>query len=116
MTKSEAISLLRRYRREELFRPSSRLARISVTYRKSGYIEEIYSRMLALEMIRRINEAPEGIDALDVIRDFYYWMDDMVTQSENPRTWAFASTMENEAGEILRYLRRKEKMHDSTKG
>ena len=116
MTKSEAISLLRRYRREQLFKPSPRLARISLVYRNSSYIEEIYSRTLVLELIRKVNEAPEDADPLSVIRDFYYFMDDMVCESVNPSTWAFASTLENETGDILRYLRWKEKMNDSTGG
>jgi len=50
---------------------------------------------------------------MDVIIDFYYRMDDIVCESEQSRTWTFASTMENCCADILRYLREKEKNEDA---
>lgn len=109
MTKQEAISLLRRYRRNQLFKPSPRLARLFRSYRENEYISEIWARFLVRTLIQRIQQASNGTNPIEVVRDFYYQMDDVLCESENPRIWAFASTMENEAGDILRYLRRKER-------
>lgn len=99
MTREEAVSLLRRYRRNETYTPSKRLFGWKLNYE---FMRTVYERMLILELIRRIKTTDQN--PLNVVRDFYYKMDDILCESENPKTWAFASTMENCAADIARYL------------
>lgn len=104
MTREEAISYLRRYRRTDTYKPSKALFGWRNNYQ---FEEAVYARYLVLELIERISHSSE--DPIEVVRSFYYWMDDMLCTSENGRTWAFSSLMENCCSDILRYLRRKEK-------
>jgi len=108
MTREEVISWLRRYRRDETYKPSKRLFGWKLNY---DFMRASYERFLVLELIRRINDSLK--EPMDVIIDFYYRMDDIVCESEQSRTWTFASTMENCCADILRYLREKEKNEDA---
>lgn len=99
MTREEAISLLRRYRRDETYVPSKKLFGWQRNYE---FDRAVYERMLVLELIRKIKTTDKS--PISVVRNFYYKMDDMVCESDSAKTWAFASTMENCAGDILRYL------------
>ena len=108
MTREEAVSWLRRYRRDETYKPCKTLFGWKLNY---DFMRASYERYLILELIRRIDDSLK--DPIDVVADFYYWMDDMVCNSEEKRTWAFASTMENCCVDILRYLREKERNEDA---
>ena len=103
MTKEEAVSALRRYRREEVYTPSRKL----LGWKTSTYEfnRAVYERFLVLELIREIKESNRN-SPIDVVRDFYYKMDDILCESEQRRTWSFTSTMENCAHDMLIYLER----------
>lgn len=103
MTREEAVSWLRQYRRNDTYKPSRQLFGWRSNY---DFNRAVYERYLILELIDRIKQS--SIPPIEVVRRFYYDMDDILCESENSRTWAFASTMENCAGDILRYLRGKE--------
>ncbi len=100
MTRGEAVSLLRRYRRDETYVPSKRLFGWRRNYE---FDRAVYERRLVLELIRKIQSSDR--EPISVVRDFYYKMDDLLCESDNAKTWAFVSTMENCAADILRYLR-----------
>ncbi len=104
MTREEAISWLRRYRRYETDCPSRKLFGWRNNY---DFNRAVYERYLILELIDRIKRT--FIPPIEVIRQFYYEMDDVLCESENAETWAFASIMENCAQDILQFLREKEK-------
>lgn len=108
MTREEAISLLRRYRREV---PRYNLQFWSGFGTRFNYHanKSVYERFLVMELIRRINESDQ--DPIEVVRDFYYFMDDILCESEDlkPVAHYFESLMENMTGDILRCLREKEK-------
>ena len=100
MTQDEAVSLLRRYRRRDTYVPSKKLFGWKLNYE---FVRAVYERMLVLELIREIKSTERP--PMSVVQDFYYKMDDILCESENSKTWAFASIMENCAADILRYLR-----------
>lgn len=107
MTREEAVSCLREYRRKSMCRSSKQLFGWRPNY---DFNKTVYERYLILELIKRINQS--SMPPVEVIRQFYYEMDDMLCESECSKTWAFASTMENCAGDILRYLRGREKENE----
>ncbi len=100
MTREEAVSLLRRYRRDETYVPSKQLFGWQ---RNHEFDRAVYERMLVLELIRNIKSTDQ--EPISIVQDFYYKMDDILCESDCAKTWAFASTMENCAADILRYLR-----------
>lgn len=102
MTKEEAISALRRYRREETFPPSRRM--LGGGKRCYEFNRAVYERYLVLELIHRIMDSP--LPPIEVVRRFYWAMDDIICESERRRTWAFVSIMENCAHDIVIYLQR----------
>lgn len=107
MTREEAVSWLRQYRKNNTYKPSKQLFGWRGTYE---FNRSVYERYLVLHLIERIKHS--SMSPIEVIRGFYYEMDDLVCESENSKTWAFASTMESCAGDILVYLRGKEKEHE----
>ena len=107
MTKEECIAWLRQYRRKETDAPTKKLLNWK---RNAQFDRAVYERFLVQELIGRIQRS--RLPPIEVVRRFYYQMDDILTESENPGTWAFASTIENCAGDILRYLREKERCKD----
>lgn len=100
MTKDRAIALLGRYRQEETVVPSGRLFGWNGGYE---FNRNVYARYLISDLQRRICES-DG-DPIEVVRGVYSALDDILCGSESRITWAFASTMENIAGDILRFLR-----------
>ena len=102
MTKDKAVSLLRRYRREETYVPSIKL--LGWKKRTYEFNRAVYERFLILELIRQIKESDLG--PMTVVRNFYYKMDDVMCESENHKTWEFTSIMENCAHDIVVYLER----------
>ena len=107
MTREQAIFWLRQYRRKEVYQPTSNL--FGQFWKNSSYefMKTSYERSLIPELIDRIKHSSK--DPIEVVRDFYYWMDDMVCESEEKSIWDFASTMENICSDILHYLREKER-------
>ena len=102
MTKEEAISLLRRYRREETYAPSiNLLGWKKVTY---DFKRSVYERYLILELIRRIKES--NCLPTVIVQSFYSFMDEMIGDSDHSRTWEFASYMEMCMKDILIYFQR----------
>lgn len=119
MTKEEAVSWLRRYRRDRIqygVKPWSTNWKLKNNF----FNQYVYERYLVLELIRRINESP--LPPIEVVRNFYHFIDDILCESDDGQfiTHYFSSIMENCAGDILRYLRekdsadnRKEKKNDT---
>lgn len=103
MTQEEAVSWLRQYRRNDTYKPSRQLFGWRSNY---DFNRAVYERYLILELIDRIKQS--SIPPIEVVRRFYYDMDDILCESENSITWTFASYMENSTRDILNYLRRKE--------
>lgn len=100
MTKDRAIALLGRYRQEETVVPSKRLFGWNGSYE---FNYNVYARYLVTDLQKRIRESDD--DPIEVVRRVYHTLDDILCESESRITWAFASTMENIAGDILRFLR-----------
>lgn len=102
MTKAEAVSWLRRYRRG---------IRISPVYRPMGrrdgvFTAHVYERHLILWLIGRIWESDR--DPIETVQKIYWDMDMFLLGSANPYTNDFLKRMEKAAGDILDYLREKE--------
>lgn len=100
MTKEEAIGYLRRYRREMFDRPSKTTFGWRLNYE---FEKAVYGRFLIQNLINWIAESEKP--PMAVVQEFYDSMDDILLSSENGKTWAFASIMENCTGDILLYLR-----------
>lgn len=98
LNRNEAIYWLRHYIRDEGCRRFS--------WRDDNLRKSVYAHQLTLELMQRIRHSDEA--PIEVVRRFYYEMDDLLCKSENRLTWAFAGTMENLIADILRYLRSKE--------
>lgn len=103
MTQDEAVLWLRQYRRCDTYVPSPALFGGKKNYE---FTKAVYERWLVLDLIEQIKKT--SLPPMEVIRRFYYDMDDLITESENPITWSFASIMENSARDIMNWLRRKE--------
>lgn len=95
-SKNEAIRLLeldKQYRQGTLKFP--------VTKRKFNF--QAYAIFLIDELIKRIRSSEET-DPIRIICQFMDYMDDMVTESNNKRTWVFAGLMRDAARDILEHL------------
>lgn len=106
MTCDEAVSLLRRYRRDAYtYNPRF----LAMKERDALFVNQVYGRFLAEELIRRMKASEKS--PLTVVHDFYTMMDDMLCETDDDHfeTLRFARQMEHETGNILRYLREKEK-------
>lgn len=108
MTREKAISYLWQYMKDETFLPTKRLLGWKINY---DYERAVYERFLVRELIRAIEKT--DCDPIETVRRVYYGMDELISKSEECRTWAFASIIGNCAADILRYLRRKEKNEDA---
>lgn len=101
MMQEEAISLLRRYRRNVYQRHSG-----SVTFLKRDvYFQTcVYGRYLVSELIRKIHESED--DPIQVVSRAYSELDDILGDSDDDHfeTHRFAARMEHECGNVLRYL------------
>lgn len=101
LTKEGAIRLLWRYYDTECMKPTKQLYAWKLNY---DFIRASYEEILIDDLIQRIRDS--NMDPMDVIRAFYYEMSDVIAKSERRLTWAFASTLENCIGDILRYIRK----------
>lgn len=106
MTREEAISLLRRYRRT-VYRYNPKF----VLYTKQNALFQkcVYGRFLIDEIIRKIRYSQAG--PIDVVYDIYSKLDWILGESDDDHfeTHKFAAVVEYEAGNILRYLKSVEK-------
>lgn len=106
MTREEAISLLRRYRRTA-YRYNSRF----IVFAKRNVLFQtcVYGRCLVDEMIREIRYSEE--EPIKIVYDIYSDFDRVLGESDDDHfeTHRFAALMEHEAGNILRYLKTVEK-------
>ena len=102
MTQEEAISLLRRYRRN-VYRCNS--SSVIFPKRNACFQTCIYGRYLLSELIRRILESED--DPIQVVSQAYAELDYILRDSDDDHfeTHRFAAKMEYECGEVLRYLR-----------
>lgn len=102
MTREEAISLLRRYRRT-VYRYNSRY--VPFTKQDTLFKTCVYGRFLIDEMIRKIRYSEDG--PIETVYDIYSDLDWVLGESDDDHfeTHRFAALMEYEAGNILRYLK-----------
>jgi len=101
MTKERAISLLRRYRQEELS-PPEHYCLATWTMRKFGY--NIYARYLSEEMIRKIKSVPETENPVETIHRYICWIDEIRVNRGNPITDRFVGDVICIADSIQQYL------------
>lgn len=106
MTQEEAISLLRRYRRD-VYRYKPQYIRF--TKRDNLLMTCVYGRTLVDEIIRRIQHSTRN--PIDIVYDIYSEFDSVLGESDDDHfeTHRFASLVGHEAGNILRYLKGIEK-------
>ena len=70
------------------------------------WLRAVYERQLVLDLICRIREA--NTDPIETVKAYFYWMDDILVNSDRPLVWGFASIIEQCCADILVYLRKKE--------
>lgn len=106
MTREEAVSLLRRYRRT-VYRYNPKFT--PFTKRDTLFQTCVYGRFLIDEVIRKIRCAEDS--PIEVVCDIYFNLDLVLGESDDDHfeTHRFAALMEQEAGNILRYLKTVEK-------
>lgn len=106
MTRDEAASVLRRYRRS-VFRYNEKYMIFSK--RNTLFRECVYGKILVDEIIRRIRESNE--DPIKVVSRLYSKLDSILGDSDDDHfeTHAFAALMEYLTGDILQYLQKIEK-------
>lgn len=106
MTREEAISLLRRYRRT-VYRYDPKF----IAFHKWDILFQtcVHGRFLVDEMIRSIRHSEGG--PIETVYDIYSKLDEVLGESDDDHfeTHRFAALMEDEAGNILRYLKIVEK-------
>lgn len=102
MTQEEAISLLRRYRRN-VYRCNPHFV---IFPKKNGCFQTcVYGGYLVRELIRKIHESEDV--PIQVVSRAYSELDDILGDSDDDHfeTHRFAAKMEHECGNVLRYLR-----------
>lgn len=106
MTREEAISLLRRYRKA-VYRYNPKF--IIFTKQNAMFRTCVYGKFLVDEMIRKIRYSDK--DPIKVVYGIYSNLDWILGESDDDHfeTHRFAALMEHEAGNILRYLKTIEK-------
>ncbi len=106
ITREEARSLLRRYRREAYrYNPKA-----VIFPRRNEYLETcVYGDYLICELIRKISASTA--DPIQIVSLMYMELDDILGDSDDDHfeTHRFAARMEQECGNILRYLRTAER-------
>ena len=107
-TREEAVSLLRRYRRD-VYRSRPKRELFTMKQYDAVVYSCVYGRYLVDELIRRIRCTDEP--PIHVVYDLYSALDDVLSESDDDHfeTHRFAAIMEHEAGNILRYLKTIEK-------
>lgn len=105
MTKEEAISHLRHYRRMACVRHSC----ATFTCQQNHFKRCVYRDYLISELIRRINQSEE--DPIRVVSNFAWELEYILGEADDSHfeTLAFTRVMESEACCIERSLREKEK-------
>lgn len=101
MTKERAVSLLRRYRQEELS-PPEHYCLETWTMREFGY--NVYARYLSGEMIRKIKSAPETESPIETVNHYICWMDNVRVNRGNPITDKFVKNVICIVDSIQQYL------------
>ena len=106
-TREEAVSLLRRYRRD-VYRSRPKRELFTMKQYDAVVYTCVYGRYLVDELIRRIRCTDEP--PIHVVYDLYSALDDVLSESDDDHfeTHSFASLLENECGDILRYLKHME--------
>lgn len=105
MTREEAISLLRRYKRD-VYGCDRKL--FDFRGEKTRFKISVYGRFLCDRLICEIRNSKDG--PIEVVHDYYSMFDDVLCESDDDHfgTHNFARILEYEAGQILRYLRKEE--------
>ena len=101
MTREEAISLLRRYRRD-VYRYNEKTV---IFPKRNAYFKIcVYGRFLVDDLIRKIMHSYD--DPIRVVSRRYSELDEILGDSDDDHfeTHAFAALMEYECGNVLRYL------------
>ena len=103
MTREKAISALRRYKRTA-YRCNDTLV-IFPMKRSSYWITCVYGQYLVDALIGRIRNS--SLDPIEVVGQLYSDLDTVLGESDDDHfeTHQFASIMEYEAGNIMRYLK-----------
>lgn len=106
MTRDEAVSILRRYRRSA-FRFQEKY--VIFPKRNALFRECVYGKILVDEIIRQIRESDD--DPIRIVSRLYSKLDFILGDSDDDHfeTHAFAALMEYLTGDILRYLQKIEK-------
>ena len=101
MTREEAISLLRRYRRD-VYRYNEKT--VIFPKRNAHFKICVYGRFLVDDLIRKIMHSYD--DPIRVVSRRYSELDEILGDSDDDHfeTHAFAALMEYECGNVLRYL------------
>lgn len=95
MTKNEAIAIMRAYEKN-LYGPKK-------WFEAHEFRLRSYQRVLIWELVRRMEESALS-DPIAIIRIFRSEMDDIMCESEERRTWSFASYMLEGSQDILDLL------------
>ena len=101
MTREEAISLLRRYRRD-VYRYNEKTV---IFPKRNAYFKIcVYGCFLVDDLIRKIMHSYD--DPIRVVSHRYSELDEILGDSDDDHfeTHAFAALMEYECGNVLRYL------------
>lgn len=112
MTNEEAISLLRRYKRD-VYRYNPKY----ILYAKqNSYFQKcVYGRFLIDQVIEKLQHTEKSV--IYVVNRIYSQLDEVLGDSDDDRfiTHRFAAVVEYEAGNLLRYLNtiEKEKNEDA---
>ncbi|MEG2624361.1 MAG: hypothetical protein RSC06_15840 [Clostridia bacterium] len=101
MTKERAVSLLRRYRQEELS-PPEHYCLAERTMQEFGY--NVYAGYLSGEMIRKIKSAPETENPIETIHHYICWIDEIRVNNGNPITDRFVGNVISVVDSIQQYL------------
>lgn len=106
MTREEAVSTLRRYRRL-VFRYDDKF--ILFPKKNALFRECVYGKILVDEIIMRIRESDD--DPIRIVSQLYSQLDFILGDSDDDHfeTHAFAALMECLTGDILQYLQKIEK-------
>ena len=98
MTREEAVTLLRKYRRE------TRISPLYVPFFRNDYRMERYvlDRYLTKGLIREIGNSDSN--PISIIQEAYWNVDDLILESSNPYTNHFARMVQCSLGDILEFL------------
>ena len=121
MTRDEAISLIRRYKRDTFFMCNvgrwprflkRKNSRVAIQIADIRWKISVYGQFLCNYLIDKIEHS--NSDPIEEVYKLYSLLDDVLGDSADDHfvTHKFAAIMENQTGHILRYLRSKEDKND----